>query len=202
MDMKVNVIKKILLIGVIFQLSACGINNIPSLDEQVKAQWAEVQNQYQRRADLIPNLVSTVQGYADQEKDTLTAVVEARAKVGSMQVNADIINNPEAMKQFEQSQAQLSGALSRLMVVVEKYPDLKSNQNFLALQSQLEGTENRITVARRDYIQSVAQYNREIRTFPGRIWHMLMYSDMQLHATYEATATNAEQAPVVNFDKK
>jgi len=200
--MKVNVIKKILLIGVIFQLSACGINNIPSLDEQVKAQWAEVQNQYQRRADLIPNLVSTVQGYADQEKDTLTAVVEARAKVGSMQVNADIINNPEAMKQFEQSQAQLSGALSRLMVVVEKYPDLKSNQNFLALQSQLEGTENRITVARRDYIQSVAQYNREIRTFPGRIWHMLMYSDMQLHATYEATATNAEQAPVVNFDKK
>jgi LemA protein len=183
-------------------LAACGINNIPTYDEQVKASWAEVQNQYQRRADLIPNLVSTVKGYAAQEQETLTAVVEARAKVGSMQVNADIISNPDAMKQFEQAQAQLSGALSRMMVVVEKYPDLKSNQNFLALQSQLEGTENRITVARRDYIQAVAQYNREIRTFPGRIWHTLMYSDMQLHATYEATQPNAEQAPVVNFDKQ
>lgn len=182
-------------------LTACGINNIPTYDEQVKASWAEVQNQYQRRADLIPNLVSTVKGYADQEQETLTAVVEARAKVGSMQVNADIINNPEAMKQFEQAQAQLSGALSRLMVVVEKYPDLKSNQNFLALQSQLEGTENRIAVSRRDYIQSVAQYNREIRTFPGRIWHAILYSDLQLHATYEATQPNAEQAPTVNFDK-
>lgn len=182
-------------------LTACGINNIPTYDEEVKAGWAEVQNQYQRRADLIPNLVATVKGYADQEQETLTAVVEARARVGSMQVNADIINNPEAMKQFEQAQAQLSGALSRLMVVVEKYPDLKSNQNFLALQSQLEGTENRITVARRDYIQSVARYNREIRTFPGRIWHSLLYSDLELHATYEATEPKAEQAPVVNFDK-
>lgn len=182
-------------------LVGCGINNIPTYDEEVKAGWAEVQNQYQRRADLIPNLVATVKGYAAQEQETLTAVVEARAKVGSMQVNADIINNPEAMKQFEQAQAQLSGALSRLMVVVEKYPDLKSNQNFLALQSQLEGTENRIAVARRDYIQSVAQYNREIRTFPGRIWHSILYSDLQLHATYEATQPNAEQAPAVNFDK-
>ena len=183
-------------------LTACGVNNIPSYDENVKAGWAEVQNQYQRRADLIPNLVSTVKGYAAHEQDTLTAVVEARAKVGSMQVNSDIINNPEAMKQFEQAQAQLTGALSRLMVVVEKYPDLKANQNFLALQSQLEGTENRIAIARRDYIQSVAVYNKELRTFPGRIWHSILYSDLQLHATYEATQPKADQAPAVDFGKK
>jgi len=188
----------LLLVTVIF-LSSCGINNIPTYDEKVKAGWGQVENQYQRRADLIPNLVETVKGYAAQEKDTLTAVVEARSKVGSMQVSPDIINDPAKLQQFEQAQQQLSGALSRLMVVVEKYPDLKSNQNFLALQSQLEGTENRISVARRDYIAAVEKYNTEIRTFPGRIWHSMMYSEMQLRETFKATTANAEQAPAVKF---
>ena len=180
-------------------LSGCGINNIPTYDEQVKSAWAQVENQYQRRADLIPNLVETVKGYARQERDTLTAVIEARAKATSIQVDASTLDNPEQLRQFDQAQQQLSGALSRLMVVVERYPDLKSNQNFLALQSQLEGTENRIAVARRDFIAAVQRYNTEIRTFPGRIWHTLMYSDMPLRETFEATAPNAEQAPAVRF---
>ncbi|RLT96867.1 LemA family protein [Ketobacter sp.] len=187
------------LLGSLLTLSGCGINNIPTLDEQVKADWAQVQNQYQRRADLIPNLVSTVKGYAAHEQETLQAVVEARAKVGSMQVDSSILNNPEQLQQFEAAQGQLSSALSRLMVVVERYPDLKANQNFLALQSQLEGTENRISVARRDFIQSVSAYNTEIRTFPGRIWHSLLYSDMPLRETYEATTSGAEEAPKVEF---
>src|SRR5690606_17127860 len=136
-------------------LSGCGINNIPSYDEQVKSAWAQVENQYQRRADLIPNLVETVKGYARQEQDTLTAVVEARSRATSIQVDASTLDNPEQLRQFDEAQQQLSGALSRLMVVVERYPDLKSNQNFLALQSQLEGTENRIAVARRDFIAAV-----------------------------------------------
>lgn len=180
-------------------LSGCGVNNIPTFDEQVKANWAQVENQYQRRADLVPNLVATVKGYAAHETETLQAVTEARSKVGSMQVNADVLNNPQAMQQFEQAQAQLSGALSRLMVVVERYPDLKANQNFLALQSQLEGTENRISVARRDFIAAVSTYNTEIRTFPGRVWHSLLYSDMTLRETYQATKENAEEVPEVLF---
>ncbi|AQQ68042.1 hypothetical protein Mag101_10640 [Microbulbifer agarilyticus] len=188
------------LIAVIaFGLSGCGINNIPSFDENVKATWAQVQNQYQRRADLIPNLVKTVQAYAAHEKETLEAVTEARAKVNSMQVNSDIINDPAKLQQFEAAQSQLSSALSRLMVVVERYPDLKANQNFLALQSQLEGTENRISVARRDYIAAVERYNREIRTFPGRIWHTVLYSDMPLRDTFHATTEDAEKAPEVDF---
>ncbi|MBY6211077.1 LemA family protein [Microbulbifer agarilyticus] len=188
------------LIAVIaFGLSGCGINNIPSFDENVKATWAQVQNQYQRRADLIPNLVKTVQAYAAHEKETLEAVTEARAKVNSMQVNSDIINDPAKLQQFEAAQSQLSSALSRLMVVVERYPDLKANQNFLALQSQLEGTENRISVARRDYIAAVERYNREIRTFPGRIWHTVLYSDMPLRDTFQATSEDAEKAPEVDF---
>lgn len=185
---------------ILLQLTACGINNIPSYDEQVISTWAQVQNQYQRRADLIPNLVATVKGYAAQERETLTAVVEARSKVASMQVSGDVINNPQALQQFEQAQSQLGSALKRLLVVVERYPDLKSNQNFLALQSQLEGTENRIAVARRDYIAAVQRYNTEIRTFPGRIWHTILYSDMALRDTYEATAQNAEQAPTISFE--
>ncbi|MEZ5557923.1 MAG: LemA family protein [Pseudomonadales bacterium] len=179
-------------------LSGCGINNIPTYDEAVNAAWGQVQNQYQRRADLVPNLVETVRGYATQERETLQAVVEARAKVSQMNVNADIINNPEALRAFEANQQALTGALSRLMVVVERYPDLKSNQNFLTLQSQLEGTENRIAVARRDYIQAVQRYNTEIRTYPGRIWHSLMYSDMPIRETFEASA-GAEEAPKVQF---
>ena len=177
-------------------LTACGINTIPTLDEQVNADWAQVQNQYQRRADLIPNLVETVKGYAKQEQDVLVAVTEARAKVGQMQLPPDVLTNPDAFKQFEQNQAQLTGALSRLMVVVEKYPELKSNQNFLALQSQLEGTENRIAVARRDYIQAVQAYNTEIRTFPGRLWAMVYGSEPKQNF---AASAGAEQAPKVSF---
>lgn len=180
-------------------LSGCGINNIPTLDEQVKADWGQVQNQYQRRADLIPNLVETVKGYAKHEEATLTAVIEARAKATSIQVDAKTLDNPEKLKQFQQAQNQLSGALSRLMVVSERYPDLKANQNFLALQSQLEGTENRIAVARRDFILAVQKYNTEIRTFPGRLWHSLMYSDLPVRESFEATSPDADKAPQVKF---
>jgi LemA protein len=177
-------------------LTGCGINTIPTLEEQVNAAWAQVQNQYQRRADLIPNLVETVKGYAKQEQEVLTQVTEARAKVAQMQLPPDILTNQEAFKQFEQNQAQLTGALSRLLVVVEQYPELRSNQNFLALQSQLEGTENRISVARRDYIQAVQGYNTEIRTFPGRLWAMVYGAEPK--ATFTAAA-GAEQAPSVKF---
>lgn len=180
-------------------LSGCGINNIPTYDEQVKAAWAQVENQYQRRADLIPNLVKTVKAYAAHERETLQAVTEARAKVASMQVDENLLNDPAKLQQFEAAQAQLSSALARLMVVVERYPNLKADQNFLALQSQLEGTENRIGVARRDYIQAVERYNREIRTFPGRIWHSVLYSDMPLRETFQATSEDAEKAPEVDF---
>ncbi|WP_394798117.1 LemA family protein [Stutzerimonas frequens] len=180
-------------------LAGCGINNIPTYDEQVKAAWSQVENQYQRRADLIPNLVETVKGFARQEQETLTAVVEARAKATSIQVDASTLDDPQKLQQFQQAQNQLTGALSRLMAVSERYPELKSNQNFLALQSQLEGTENRIAVARRDFIAAVERYNTEIRTFPGRIWHTLMYSEMPIRENFEATAENAEQAPQVQF---
>ena len=174
-------------------LTGCGINNIPTYDEQVKAAWSQVENQYQRRADLVPNLVETVKGFAKQEQETLVAVIEARAKATSIQVDASTLDDPQKLRQFQQAQEQLSGALSRLMAVSERYPDLKSNQNFLALQSQLEGTENRIAVARRDFITSVERYNTEIRTFPGRIWHSLMYSDMSVRENFEA------KAPEVKF---
>ena len=179
-------------------LAGCGINTIPTLDEQVRAAWGQVQNQYQRRADLIPNLMEVVKGYAKHEEATLTAVVEARAKATSIQVDATTLDNPEKLKQFQQAQDQLSGALSRLMVVSERYPDLKANQNFLALQSQLEGTENRIAVARRDFILAVQKYNTEIRTFPGRLWHSVMYSDLPIRETFEA-APGTEQAPQLKF---
>ncbi|MCQ2030845.1 LemA family protein [Stutzerimonas zhaodongensis] len=180
-------------------LAGCGINNIPQYDEQVKSAWSQVENQYQRRADLIPNLVETVKGFARQEQETLTAVIEARSRATSIQLSADDLDDPQKLQQFQQAQNQLTGALSRLMAVSERYPDLKSNQNFLALQSQLEGTENRIAVARRDFIAAVERYNTEIRTFPGRIWHSLMYSDMPIRENFEATAENADQAPQVQF---
>ena len=191
--------KAVALILVSTVLSGCGINKIPTLDEQAKAAWAQVQNQYQRRADLIPNLVEVVKGYAAHEQDTLTAVIEARAKATSIQVDASTLDNPEKLKQFQQAQDGLSGALSRLMVVSERYPDLKANQNFLALQSQLEGTENRIAVARRDFILAVQKYNTEIRTFPGRLWHSVMYSDLPIRETFEATSPDADKAPQVKF---
>jgi LemA protein len=177
-------------------LSGCGINTIPTLEEEVNAGWAQVQNQYQRRADLIPNLVETVKGYAQQERDVLIAVTEARAKVAQMQLPPDILENEEAFRRFEQNQAELTGALGRLLVVVEQYPELRSNQNFLALQSQLEGTENRISVARRDYIQTVQRYNTEIRTFPGRFWAVVYGAEPK--ANFTATE-GAEQAPRVTF---
>ena len=191
--------KVIALLALSSLLAGCGINTIPTLDEQVKAAWSQVQNQYQRRSDLIPNLVETVKGAARQEQATLTAVIEARAKATSIQVGASTLNNPEKLKQFQDAQNQLTGALSRLMVVSERYPDLKSNQNFLSLQSQLEGTENRISVARRDFIQAVERYNTEIRTFPGRLWHAVMYSDLPIRPTFEATAPDADKAPEVKF---
>lgn len=187
------------LMALILVLSGCGINRIPTYDERVTAAWAQVENQYQRRADLIPNLVETVKGFAAQEKETLTAVMEARAKATSIQVDESILNNPQKLKQFQQAQGELSSALSRLMAVSERYPDLKSNQNFLALQSQLEGTENRIAVARRDFIQAVERYNTELRTFPGKIWHSLLYSELEPRSTFEATTDNAETPPAVDF---
>jgi LemA protein len=186
------------LIALFALLSGCGINNIPTYDEAAKAAWSQVENQYQRRADLIPNLVETVKGYAKQEKDVLVQVTEARSKVAQMQVPKDIINNPQAFKQFQQNQDALSSSLARLMVVVEKYPELKSNQNFLALQSQLEGTENRISVARRDYIEAVQKYNTELRTIPGRWWAGLLYSDAKVKETFSAPP-EAQKAPQVKF---
>lgn len=177
-------------------VAGCGVNTIPTLEEQVKAQWSEVQNQYQRRAELIPNLVETVKGFAAQERETLTAVVEARAKATQVTVNVDQLSDPEALRRFQEAQSQLSGALGRLLAVSENYPDLKSNQNFLALQSQLEGTENRIAVARRDYIQAVQTYNTEVRTFPGMIWALVWGA--QPKATFETSVAN-QTAPEVKF---
>src|SRR6476660_2047304 len=157
-------------------LSGCCYNTIPTLEEQAKAKWADVQNNYQRRADLIPNLVATVQGYAKQEKDVLTAVVEARAKATQVKVDVSQLTDPEKLKQFQDAQNQFSGAIGRLLAVSEAYPDLKSNANFLALQSQLEGTENRISVARRDYIEAVRAYNLSLRTFPTVLWAKTVFA--------------------------
>jgi len=175
-------------------LCGCGINTIPTLEERAKAAWSEVQNQYQRRAELIPNLVETVRGYARQEREVLTQVVEARAKATQVQVRVDQLTDPEALRKFQEAQSQLSGALGRLIAVSENYPDLKSNQNFLALQSQLEGTENRIAVARRDYIQAVQAYNTETRTFPGRLW-AIVYGAKPM-ATFSTTEENQRPPPV------
>jgi LemA protein len=185
-----------LLILVAVMIAGCGINTIPTQQEQAKAAWSEVQNQYQRRADLIPNLVNTVRGYATQERTVLTEVTEARAKATMVQVNANDLTDPAALQRFQQAQAQLSGALGRLLAVSEMYPDLKSNQNFLALQSQLEGTENRITVARRDYIQAVQAYNTTVQTFPGRLWAGV-YSAKPM-ATFTTTEEN-QRPPTVQF---
>ncbi|MBN9071623.1 MAG: LemA family protein [Rhizobiales bacterium] len=166
-----------LLLGLLAPLlSGCGYNTIPTKEEEAKAAWSEVLNQYQRRADLIPNLVETVKGYAAHEKDVLEGVVEARAKATQVTVTPETLSDPNAFKQFQENQAGLTGALSRLLAVVENYPDLKANQNFLALQAQLEGTENRIAVARRDYIQAVKAYNLSLRTFPSVLWAKLWFT--------------------------
>jgi len=177
-------------------LSACGVNTIPTQDEQVKSAWSQVENQYKRRADLIPNLVQTVKGYASHEEKTLTEVVEARAKATSVTLNADQLDDKQAVQNFEASQQQLSGALGRLLMVSENYPNLKADQNFIALQSQLEGTENRIAVARKDYIDAVQQYNTTVRTFPGRLWAWIYGAKAK--ETFTAPA-GAENAPAVQF---
>ncbi|MES0037933.1 LemA family protein [Mesorhizobium sp. M0046] len=179
-------------------LAGCGYNTIPTAEENAKAAWSEVLNEYQRRADLIPNLVNTVKGYAAHEKDTLDAVVEARAKATQVTVTPETLNNPEAFKKFQDSQAGLTSALSRLLAVVENYPDLKANQNFLALQAQLEGTENRITVARRDYIQAVREYNLTLRTFPSVIWATLWFRGNQPFANF-TIEEDKMQPPKVDF---
>jgi LemA protein len=179
-------------------LTGCGVNTIPTYEEQAKTAWSQVENQYQRRADLIPNLVETVKGAANFERETLQAVIEARSKVAQTTVPPNVLTNPEAFKTYEQNQAALTSALSRLLVVVERYPDLKANQNYLSLQSQLEGTENRIAVARRDYIEAVRKYNTELRTFPGRLWAMTLYSGSQPMQNF-TVAEDVSKAPTVKF---
>ena len=179
-------------------LTACGINSIPTAEESVKARWADVESQYQRRADLIPNLVATVKGYAAQEKDVLIGVTNARASATQVKVDPSHLTDPKALETYGAAQGALSQSLGRLLVTVEKYPDLKSNQNFLALQSQLEGTENRITVARRDYNLAVQDYNTRIRTFPELIGAKLIYGAKPM-VPFKATAPNAQTAPTVSF---
>ena len=184
-------------------LAGCGINNIPTYEQAAKARWSEVLSQYKRRADLIPNLVETVKGFAAQEQNVLTSVIEARAKATQAQgqIPADVLNSPEAMKRFQDAQNTLGGALRQLLVVAERYPDIKSGQNFLALQSQLEGTENRIAIARRDYIEAVRIYNTELTTFPGRIWRSVMYASAQPMATFDIPPQET-QTPRVDFGTK
>jgi LemA protein len=184
--------------GLLLALSGCGINNIPRYDQAVKAAWAQVQNEYQRRADLVPNLVATVKGYAAHEDKVLDEVTQARARVGQMQIPQDILTNPQAFKQYEQNQGALTSALQRLLVVTENYPNLKANENFLTLQSQLEGTENRIAVARRDYIAAVQTYNTELTTIPGRWYRSMFYGDKQVMQSFSA-AEAAQDAPQVKF---
>ena len=186
------------IVGLGLTLSGCGYNTIPTLQEQAKARWADVENQYQRRADLIPNLVATVQGYAAQEKNVLTAVIEARAKATQIRVDASQLTDPDKLKAFQDAQNQLTGALGRLLAVSENYPDLKSDANFLALQSQLEGTENRIAVARRDYIDAVRAYNTALRTFPTVIWAKTAFASEKPMAEFTASQ-GSDKPPQVKF---
>ena len=179
-------------------LAGCGINSIPTAEENAKGKWANVQADYQRRADLIPNLVETVKGFAKQESSVLIQVTEARAKATSVQVNADDLTDPAKVAAFQQAQGQLSGSIGRLLASVEAYPDLKSNSNFLALQSQLEGTENRINISIKDYNLAVQSYNTTIRTFPDAIGAKIFYGAKPM-TTYQATAPNADRAPTVKF---
>jgi LemA protein len=193
--------KRYLMLGiiavVIMMFTGCGYNTIQQNEEAVKAAWGDVEATYQRRNDLIPNLVETVKAYAKHEQETLQAVTEARAKVGSVQVSKDMIGNPQAMAQFQQAQSTMSGALSRLLLVSERYPDLKANQNFRDLQNQLEGTENRINVARTRYNQTVQTFNTSIRTFPNNLTNSLILK-LQPKEVYKAEP-GAEKAPKVKF---
>lgn len=190
----------LLMILATVSLSGCGYNTFQSTDEQVKADWAEVLNQYQRRADLIPNLVNTVKGEAGFEQDTLTKVVEARAKATGIQATPELVNNPEAFKKFQAAQGELTGALSRLLMVSENYPALKSNQSFQELRAQLEGTENRITVARNRYIKSVREYNVAVRSFPSNLTAMAFGYKPKETFTVE-NEKEISKPPVVNFEK-
>jgi len=192
--------KRLVALLLVLSLSGCGYNTLQSQDEQVKAAWSEVVNQYQRRADLIPNLVATVKGFAAQEQQVLLGVTNARAKVGSVQVTPETVNDPKAMQQFAQAQGELSGALSRLLVVVENYPQLKSDKNFLELQAQLEGTENRITVARNRFIQATQQYNTTVRSFPSNLTAMVFGHKEKPQFTVENEKAIA-QPPKVDFSK-
>ena len=187
-----------LITGLALGVSACGVNTIPTKEEAVKAKWGDVENQYQRRADLIPNLVATVKGFAAQEKDVLESVTRARASASQVTVDPTKLTDPAQMAKFEEAQGQVGSALGRLLVTVEKYPELKSNENFLQLQSQLEGTENRITVARRDYNEAVQAYNTEIRTFPAIVAAKVIYGSKPI-APFKATTANANAAPTVAF---
>ena len=180
-----------------FSLAGCGINSVPTAEEQVNAAWGNLQADYQRRADLVPNLVNTVKGYATQERTVLTQVTEARAKATSIQLNAGDLSDPAKVQAFQNAQAQLGGSLGRLLASFEAYPDLKSNQNFLALQDQLEGTENRINSSRRDYNEAVRAYNTRIRTFPDAIGAKIFYG-AKPKVPFEAS-TAAQEAPTVNF---
>jgi LemA protein len=182
------------------QLTGCGYNRFQTQDEQVKAAWSEVLNQYQRRADLIPNLVETVRGFAQQEQAVLLGVTQARSKVGSIQATPELVNDPKAFQQFQAAQGELSGALSRLMVVVEMYPDLKSDQNFRDLQAQLEGTENRITVARNRYIESVQNYNVTVRSFPSNLTAMMFGYQAKANFAVENEA-QISKPPQVDFSR-
>ena len=185
-------------LGIALALAGCGVNTIPTKDQAVKARWADVQAAYQRRNDLIPNLANTVAGYAAQEKSVLIAVTQARASATQVKVDASTITDPAKFAQFQQAQDKLSGVLGRLMAISENYPDLKSNQNFLALQSQLEGTENRIEIARRDYNSAVQDYNTELVTVPGSLWAATLYKSYK-QATPFAASAGAQTAPVVSF---
>jgi LemA protein len=181
-------------------LSGCGYNQFQSLDEQTKSAWSEVLNQYQRRADLIPNIVATVKGEANFEQETLTKVIEARAKATSIQATPELINNPEAFNKFQQAQGELSGALSRLLVTVEQYPNLKANQGFQDLRVQLEGTENRITVARGRYVKAVQDYNVLARSFPTNLTAMIFSYDVKPNFTVQNEA-QISAPPAVSFEK-
>jgi LemA protein len=182
------------------QLAGCGYNRFQTQDEQITGAWSEVVNQYQRRADLIPNLVETVKGFAQQERDVLIGVTEARAKVGGIQATPELVNNPQAFQQFQAAQGELSSALSRLMVVVERYPDLKSDANFRDLQAQLEGTENRITVARNRYIAAVQEYNVTVRSFPSNLTAMVMGYETKPNFIV-ANEAEIARPPAVNFER-
>jgi len=192
-----KLITQITFLLLIMLVTGCGYNTMQANEEAVIAAWGNVESSYQRRADLVPNLVEVVKGYAKHEADTLKAVTEARAKVGSMQVSKDVLNNPASMNQFQQAQGQLSGALSRLMVVVERYPDLKANQNFMDLQKQLEGTENRINVARERYNAAVQTFNTSIRTFPNSMTNSLLLH-LQRKEAFKAEE-GAKVAPKIKF---